>query len=77
MPSFAAVQIECECTGLQVTTPAIFHYYMYETIMFTQLDYFVFFSQNTPLHLSARGGQLEICRLLLQCNADVHAKDRL
>jgi ankyrin repeat protein len=36
---------------------------------------FAFFSQYTPLHLSAFGGHLEITRLLLQCNADIEAKD--
>jgi hypothetical protein len=34
-----------------------------------------FFRQRTPLHFSSGNGQLEICRLLLQCNADVDAKD--
>jgi hypothetical protein len=32
--------------------------------------------QSTPLLLSAEKGDLEICRLLLQCNANVQAKDR-
>ena len=31
---------------------------------------FVWFSCETPLHLSAEKGHLEICRLLLQCNAN-------
>jgi ankyrin repeat protein len=35
----------------------------------------LFFSQHTPLHWSAAEGHLEITRLLLQCNADVEAKD--
>jgi ankyrin repeat protein len=39
------------------------------------VDSFAFFSQSTPLHLSARNGHVEVCRLLLQCNADVKAKD--
>ncbi len=29
----------------------------------------------TPLHRSALSGHLEICRLLLKCNADIEAKD--
>ena len=37
----------------------------------------LFFRQDTPLHLSANGGFLEICRLLLQRKADVQAKDEL
>jgi hypothetical protein len=32
--------------------------------------------KDTPLLLSAEKGHLEICRLLLQCNANVEAKDR-
>jgi hypothetical protein len=39
------------------------------------VDSFAFFSQITPLHLSAGCGHVEVCRLLLQCNADVKAKD--
>jgi ankyrin repeat protein len=35
----------------------------------------LFFSQHTPLHISAQFGHLEVARLLLQCNADVGAKD--
>ena len=37
---------------------------------------FVWLSDETPLHRSARGGHLGICRLLLQCNADPQAKKR-
>ncbi len=33
------------------------------------------FSQRTPLHISAFLGHLEVCRLLLQCNADAEAID--
>jgi ankyrin repeat protein len=33
------------------------------------------FSQDTPLHESARNGHLEVCRLLLQSSADVEAKN--
>ncbi len=29
----------------------------------------------TPLHRSAQSGHLEVCRLLLKCNADIEAKD--
>ena len=29
----------------------------------------------TPLHRSAESGHLEVCRLLLTCNADIEAKD--
>ena len=35
----------------------------------------LFFSEATPLHQSAGRGHLEVARLLLQCNADIEAKD--
>ena len=34
-----------------------------------------FFSQWAPLHLSAADGHFEVCRLLLECSADVEAKN--
>ena len=43
--------------------------------LFAQVEIFVVFSQETPLLLSAMNGHLETCRLLLQCNADVDAKE--
>ena len=33
------------------------------------------FRDRTPLHYSAHYGHLDVCRLLLQCNADIDAKD--
>jgi len=36
----------------------------------------LFFSQRTPLHISASLGSPDICRLLLQHKADVGAKDK-
>jgi ankyrin repeat protein len=38
-------------------------------------DSYIFTSGQTALHISAAMGQLEICRLLLLSNADLHAKD--
>jgi ankyrin repeat protein len=35
----------------------------------------VFRNVNTPLHISAAHGNLEVCRLLLQSGADVNAKN--
>jgi hypothetical protein len=32
-------------------------------------------SQYTPLHYAAREGHLDMCRLLLQCSADMEAKN--
>ena len=34
------------------------------------------FSQGTPLHESAGNGYLEVTRLLVECNADIEAKDK-
>jgi hypothetical protein len=36
---------------------------------------FLFFSGCTPLHFAAINGAFEVCRLLIQCNANVEAKD--
>ncbi len=41
---------------------------------FCACDSYIHFSDVTPLHLSASQGHFEICRLLLQFNADVQAK---
>jgi hypothetical protein len=38
-------------------------------------DFFVLFSGCTPLHCSADNGHIGVCRLLLQSNADVQARD--
>jgi hypothetical protein len=35
----------------------------------------VLFSEHTPLHYAARHGHVETCRLLLQCYANLEAKD--
>jgi hypothetical protein len=35
----------------------------------------LFIRESTPLHLSALHGRLETCHLLLQCNANLEAKD--
>ncbi len=40
----------------------------------SKLILMLFFREQTPLHLSALDGDLEVCRLLLQCNADIEAK---
>ncbi len=45
-------------------------------IPFSHVDCFLVFRYGwTPLHNSASNGELETCRLLLQSNADVAAKD--
>jgi ankyrin repeat protein len=40
------------------------------------INCFVSLSQDTPLHVSARQGRLQICRLLLASNANVAATNR-
>jgi hypothetical protein len=53
-----------------------FYYWFYDAkLCLRKLILLLFFSQQTPLHLSAEKGHLEVCRLLLQCNADVEAKN--
>ena len=37
----------------------------------------LFVSQYTPLHYSVIHGHLEVCRLLLQCNADVNTQNNV
>ncbi len=41
-----------------------------------KLILFLFFSQRTPLHGSARDGRLDVTRLLVESKADVAARDR-
>jgi ankyrin repeat protein len=36
---------------------------------------YIFLRARTPLHFSAEVGYLEMCRLLLQSNADIEAKN--
>jgi ankyrin repeat protein len=46
-------------------------------ILFSHVDCFLVYREGwTPLHDSASEGQLETCRLLLQSNADVAAKEK-
>jgi hypothetical protein len=46
-------------------------------IMVSHVDCFLVFRNGaTPLHYSASIGELETCRLLLQSNADVAAKEK-
>ena len=56
--------------------PLHYYYYFYEAkLCLRKLILLLYFSQQTPLHYSARWGHFEVCHLLLQCNADVEAKD--
>jgi ankyrin repeat protein len=53
-----------------------YYYCFYEAKLFLRKFILLLsFSQNTPLHLSAHEGHLEVARLLLQCNADIEAKN--
>jgi ankyrin repeat protein len=36
----------------------------------------LFFSQSTPLHVSAYKGHTDVCRLLLENAADVNARNK-
>ena len=44
------------------------------SVLWVSFVSYIFLSGQTPLHLFVRIGYLEICRLLLQSNADVQAK---
>ncbi len=76
LPSFAAVQRWCRGEGQRVLTAPYYYCYCFydEKLCLRKLIILLFFSQRTPLHYSALEGHLEVCRLLLQCNADVEAK---
>ena len=61
---------------MEVIAAPYYYCYFYEAKLFLRKFILLLsFSQYTPLHLSAREGRLEVCRLLLQCNADIEAKD--
>ena len=54
------------------------HFVLYETKLcfLRKLILLLFFSDETPLHISAQEGRLEMCRLLVESKADVAARDR-
>ena len=64
------------CEGLLVIAAPDYYFCFYEAKLCLRKMILVFlFSQWTPLHESASEGHLEVTRLLLQCNADIEAKD--
>jgi ankyrin repeat protein len=68
---------DTEAKDNQYLPPLIIIVVFYEAKLYlSKLIRLLSLSQGTPLHWSARDGRLEICRLLLQCNADIEAKDR-
>ena len=77
MPSFAAVQRWCGREDRRVIAALYYCYCFYEAkLCLRKLILLISFSQYTPLHYSVShdDGDLEVCRLLLQCNADIEAK---
>ena len=64
-----------------VITARYYYYYyccFYEAkLCLRKLILLLFFSEATPLHESASKGHLEVCRLLLQCKADIEAWDNV
>jgi hypothetical protein len=75
LPSAAAVQRGCAREGTLVIASAFFIVVvLYEATLCLIL--LLFSSQCTPLHFSAEKGHLETCRLLLQCNANLEAKEQ-
>ena len=61
---------------MQVIAAPYYYCCFYEAKLFLRKFILLLsFSQRTLLHESAMKGHLEVCRLLLQCNADVDAKN--
>jgi len=58
-----------------VTAPDLIDFLMRNKLCLRMLILSLFFSRRTPLHISASLGNLEVCRLLLQSNADLQAQD--
>jgi hypothetical protein len=58
-----------------IAAPSYYYCFYEEKLFLRKFIILLFFSQRTPLHGSAGEGHLEVCRLLLQCNADIEAKD--
>ena len=58
-----------------MTAPDLIIFLMQNKLCLRLLTLSLFFSQRTPLHISASLGNFEICRLLLQSNADLQAQD--
>jgi hypothetical protein len=59
-----------------VTAPDLIDFLMRNKLCLRMLILSFFFSQRTPLHhISDSLGSLDICRLLLQSNADLQAQD--
>ena len=57
--------------------PPYYYYYRFQEakLYLRKFILLLSFRQITPLHMSTYNGHLEACRLLLQCNADLEAKD--
>jgi hypothetical protein len=71
----SAAETEGEC-ALAVPPLIIIIVFLKRTSVLLASSFFsLSFSQGTPLHWSAWNGRLEVTRLLLQCNADIDAKD--
>jgi hypothetical protein len=70
MPMQSASETRCNCPP----SPSAPH--LFSSFSCGKFILSLSFSQGTLLHLSAIFGHLEVCRLLLQCDADVKAKDR-
>jgi hypothetical protein len=76
LPFFASVQRRCTGENQHVIAAAhfIIIFFHERRLCLRWLIILLFFSQGTPLHCAAVYGSLEICRLLIQWNADLQAK---
>ena len=58
-----------------IAAPSYYYCFYEEKLFLRKFIILLSFSQCTPLHGSASHGHLEVCRLLLQCNADMGTMD--
>ena len=73
---YEAKQRGCECEELLVIAPPYVIVVLCESKLYLRkFILLLFLSQVSPLQCSASAGHLEICRLLIEWNADVSATD--
>jgi hypothetical protein len=81
MPLALAAEAEGECAlHRELASDLRLRYYLHyfdepNLCMRVSFVFYPFCREQTPLHLFAAKNQVEICRLLLQSNADIEAKD--
>jgi ankyrin repeat protein len=59
-----------------IAAPSYYYCFYEEKLFLRKFIILLFFSQCTPLHGSAGEGHLDVCRFLVESNADVAARTR-